>query len=327
MKQELDFVVIGAQKGGTTALFEYLRRHPGLALPAGKEAPYFSHDAAWARPWEEYLRKTFALADPACRWGTVTTHYMVGGLYEASPASLAAGLAGDVAEVPRRMHARLPDVRLIAVLRDPVARAVSHHRMMVMTGAEERPAAQALAELLEPEALVGARAHPRETSGYVVWGEYARILAGYLEVFDAGQLLVVFSEDLLAKPRQTLARVHEFIGVPDIPPDNLGESYRTASGRRRLAALNLYDAQRAVASSRAARSLWHALPERLRRRADHTFERASYRVDLWNRRSDTASAEPDADLLARLREHYRSDGERLATELGVTPPWSDVLVG
>ena len=38
----LDFVVIGAQKGGTTTLFEHLRRHPDLCLPADKEAPFFN---------------------------------------------------------------------------------------------------------------------------------------------------------------------------------------------------------------------------------------------------------------------------------------------
>ena len=62
MKQSLDFIVIGAQKSGTTTLFEYLRRHPELFLPSGKEAPFFSHDSEWNEGWSEYVRHYFGLA-------------------------------------------------------------------------------------------------------------------------------------------------------------------------------------------------------------------------------------------------------------------------
>ena len=51
MRKHLDFVVIGANKAGTTSLFEYLRRHPGVAVPSDKEAPYFSRDSVVARGW------------------------------------------------------------------------------------------------------------------------------------------------------------------------------------------------------------------------------------------------------------------------------------
>ena len=46
-------------------MFEHLRRHPDLYLPAAKEAPYFSHDGPYASDWREYLRVHFAFADPA----------------------------------------------------------------------------------------------------------------------------------------------------------------------------------------------------------------------------------------------------------------------
>ena len=81
MKETLDFIIIGAQKAGTTSLFEYLRPHPELWLPPGKEAPYFSHDAVIERGWQDYMEKAFAFGDPARKWGTVTPSYMVGGVY------------------------------------------------------------------------------------------------------------------------------------------------------------------------------------------------------------------------------------------------------
>ena len=82
VKNTLDFIVIGAQKAGTTSLFEYLRGHPELSLPPDKEAPFFSSEEARRRGFEDYMRKAFAFADPSSKWGTVTPQYMVGGLLE-----------------------------------------------------------------------------------------------------------------------------------------------------------------------------------------------------------------------------------------------------
>jgi hypothetical protein len=324
MNGELDFIVIGAQKAGTTALFEYLKRHPRLALPAAKELPYFSHDAGYARPWSEYLAKAFPFADPSARWGTVTPHYMVGGLYQASPESLAGGRAGDEHTVPERIRARLPDVRLIAVLRDPVERAASHHRMMTMEGAEQRPFAQAVMELLTEPGLHDARRRPAETTGYVVWGEYGRILGGYFDVFGRDRLLTVYSSDLRARPGETMARVHAFLGVEDIAPENLGETYRVGADARRFRRINPYGMQRALADNRAVRGLWRALPESTRRRADRAFQHTSYTLDLWNRRrraDEPGSVDADEQAAAALRRHYASDAKRLAELLGEPPPW------
>jgi len=65
-KDILDFIVIGAQKAGTTALFEYLRRHPELSLPPAKEVPYFSHNGRYSEDWHEYLRKAFPFSEDIC---------------------------------------------------------------------------------------------------------------------------------------------------------------------------------------------------------------------------------------------------------------------
>src|SRR5436305_8534161 len=104
LKDTLDFIVIGAQKAGTTSLFEYVRRHPDLRLPANKEAPYFSHDTYCRLAWTDYLHREFPFADPACKWGTVTPHYMVGGLYEPAGAGPPCEVKGDERTVPLRIY-------------------------------------------------------------------------------------------------------------------------------------------------------------------------------------------------------------------------------
>ena len=124
MKQVLDFIVIGAQRSGTTSLFEYMRGHPELAVPPEKEIPYFTH-ARHRLSWEEYIRRLFADADPGKRWGTVTPQYMVGGLTGRDLDTMVD--RGNPRIVPERVRERCPDARLIAILRDPIERARSHH--------------------------------------------------------------------------------------------------------------------------------------------------------------------------------------------------------
>ena len=178
MKADLDFVVIGAQKSGTTSLCEYLRDHPQIALPAGKEAPFFSRDAVFGRGWQDYLSRWFSAADPAQRWGTVTPDYMVGGVLEPDVARGAADAMYDEWTIPARIRDRVQGARLVALLRDPVERAVSHHAMLALNGLEARSFESAIDELLRPDALAEARKRPAEATGCVVWGDtggYSRL--------------------------------------------------------------------------------------------------------------------------------------------------------
>jgi hypothetical protein len=341
-KDMLDFIVIGAQKAGTTSLYEYLRHHPDISLPAGKEWPYFSHDALYERGWTAYMRDLAregyeATGDPLRKRGTVTPHYMVGGVYK-STSDVAVKDSYDERTVPLRIRERLPNVRLIAILRDPVKRALSHHRMMVTRGWERRSFDDAIGELLRPEALERARRRPQEGTGYIAWGEYGRILAGYFDVFPPEQILVVFTDELERAPAQLLSRIQEFIGVrADFEPHNLGERYLVGAIERGFSwmspstwmspssPLSPQGVQRALVRSSAARAAWHVIPKARQRRLRRPYERISYRVALRNRRFAAnevrANAEPSLATLARLREHYTQDGGQLAALLGVTPSW------
>ena len=325
VKNILDFIVIGAQKSGTTSLFEYLKGHPELCLPLDKEAPYFSHDAELARGWDRYIQKTFATSDPSLRWGTVTTHYMVGGVYDASGTSTDIADCYDEQTIPRRIRERLPDVRLIAILRDPVARAASHHQMAVLSGIEHRAFDEAVDELLGPESLESSRRDPDESTGYVTWGEYGRILAGYMEVFPREQMMVVFTADLEREPEQLLRRIHRFLDVsPNIVPSNLDTRFRQGAAARRFSRLNPSAVQAAVTHNWATRGMWHLLPATARRRIDRSFAHWSYELDLWNQRGEAPDAAPSPGTLSRLRAHYEQDTVLLASVLEVNRsaiPW------
>ncbi len=196
-----DFLIIGAQKAGTTALYTYLRRHPAITGPSWKEVSFFDRHYARGARW---YRGNFPLR-PRGR--------LVG---EASPSYLFHPLA------PKRVAALLPDVRLIAILRNPVERAYSHYQHEVALGREVLAFEDALDA--EPERLRGELermvADPAYFSRawwdhtYVGRGLYAEQLDRWLAVFPRDQLLVLTTDDLAERSAETYVRVLAFLGVP-----------------------------------------------------------------------------------------------------------------
>jgi hypothetical protein len=340
-KNTLDFIIIGAQKAGTTSLFHYLREHPEISLPAGKEVPFFSHDTLYyTRGWTTYMRnlaRNGNMSDPQRKWGVVTPHYMVGGVYQTTAES-AVRAGYDERTVPLRIHERLPGVRLIAILRDPVERALSHHRMAATIGRERRSFDDAIADLLDPEMLEHARRYPQEMTGYVAWGEYGRILAGYFDVFPREQILIVFTDELERAPTELVRRIETFIGVSaELAPESLQRRHRVGAVERGFSwwspsswltpssPFSPQGVMRTLRRNATARAAWHAMPGAGRRRLRVPYERLAHRVVVRNRGSSAdrvgANAAPSVATLTRLGQHYAPDTEDLVALLGVTPPW------
>jgi hypothetical protein len=203
-----DFLILGAQKAGTTALYAYLRRHPGITGPSWKEVSYFDRHYARGEAWYRGNFPNLARARGK----------LVG---EASPSYLFHPLA------PERVKALVPEARLIALVRNPVDRAHSHYNHEVALGREPLPFEDALEA--EEERLRGEEerlvADPRYFSrawwshAYKARGAYADQLARWLAVFPREQLLIVPSDDLGSEPELTHARVLEFLGATAKPLD------------------------------------------------------------------------------------------------------------
>ena len=215
----MEFLVIGAQKAGTTTLWNLLRDHPELWLPDAKEAPFFSHTDLYERGWESYAERLGVPAGEGVLRGTVTPHYMQG--WHDAPTRT----------VAERIARTLPEVRLVVLLRDPVARARSQHAMAVARGRERREADRAMSESLRPQALREGRSAPEDTNTYVVQGEYGRILGEYLSFFPRSALHIELSDTLSEDPRGVLRRVLRFLGAREgyEPADPFGRSF--AGGR------------------------------------------------------------------------------------------------
>jgi hypothetical protein len=193
------FLILGAQKAGTTALFAYLREHPAVTGPAWKEVSFFDRHYARGLRW---YRGNFPVRRAA----------VVG---EASPSYLFHPLA------PARVRAAIPDARLIALLRNPVDRAHSHYQHEVALGRETLSFEDALdAEAVrlagEVERLVsdpGYFSHAWWNYTYASRGLYAEQLERWLAHFAREQLLVLFTDELAADPAETYGRVLDFLRV------------------------------------------------------------------------------------------------------------------
>lgn len=294
----LDFVVIGAQKAGTTSLWRYLDDHPRLRMPPAKEAPFFV-SPSYPDELRRFMRALFKDAPRRAKLGTVSPDYML-------------GVPGvSVPEVARRIASCFPDARLIALLRDPVARARSSHRMMSARGGDSRTFAEAVVEQLEPANLQRARAGVEPAASYVAGGEYGRMLAAYLERFPRDRVHVELSADLEGEPAAVIDRVCTFIGVEPHAPRHLGKRFHV-SGRRRVS-----EAAEAELKEYLARHVWPRMRHPLQHR--HTFENW---FQLWNVEPEPVAAPPDDTAAARLREHYAEDARTLEAVTGLRAPWA-----
>ncbi len=313
----LEFLGIGAPKAGTTSLHEYMRTHPQLYLPEAKEQPFFTVDDAYEEGWDAFAAVAFHGAPPGRRCGKITPHYMGGPVAwkqaHGEPASLVTA---------RRIAEAFPDVKLIAMLRDPVERAISSYWQTTVLGDDERSLDEALEDELAPEALATARARPADGHQHIVAGEYGRILDDYLRLFPREQLFVGSTAVLGSDPMALLGALWSFLEVDDHVPPNLGERFQVRGTGRRIRVVAALP--RVVKGTPGLRHAWNALPERARASARARFRTAAHRLDQRKPAHDERMQErPSPAVLERLHEHFAADATLLERLVGPVPGVTD----
>lgn len=200
-----DFLMIGAAKAGTTAMFRALSRHPQIYCSPIKEPQFFAYAGQAPRfPCPGGMAY-------AARIVTNETDYR--GLFAGCPQGAIAGEASnsylESPTAPATAFHHVPHARLVAILRHPVARAYSqwlHHRQ------------EGIEDLADFEAAWNA-GDERAAKGYrPSWlyrhrGFYGRYLHRWLEFFPREQVLIVFYEDWLQHPSETFASVLQHLGA------------------------------------------------------------------------------------------------------------------
>jgi hypothetical protein len=205
-----DFLVIGVMKGGTTSFFNYLAQHPQIHPPFRKEIKFFDIHYLQGLDWyRAHFPMRFKMK-PGMITGEATPYYIF------HPTA------------PNRVAKVLPNVRLIALLRNPVDRAYSHYNHMLRVGRESLPFEEAIA--MEAERLNGEEekiiADPRYSTfnhlhySYLARGRYIEQLKKWLAIFSRQQILILASEELYASPATTYRKAVAFLGLSAWDPDN-----------------------------------------------------------------------------------------------------------
>lgn len=195
-----DFIIIGTTKGGTSWIVSNLAAQQQVAIPTAPQAGlhYFSRHYGKGTEW--YLNHFSEIDSSVELVGEKSASYL------------------PHPDVPGRIHALVPDVRLICQLRNPVDRAYSDYCMHVRRG-------QASADIdryLDPEnspipRLVGD-------------GLYHKHLSSYLDVFGPDQLLVTIYEEMEQYPERVLTSITGFLGIDNpVIPDDLSRRVKSGS--------------------------------------------------------------------------------------------------
>ncbi len=197
-----DYLIIGAQKGGTTSLQKYLEQHPSVLAPLRKEIHFFD------KKYEKGLR-WYKTCFPVFKF---LRRKIVG---EASPYYI------YHPSVAKRVFESIPNSKIIILLRDPVQRAISHYKMEFNRGNESLSFEEAIKK--EPKRLKdeykkiesGQNSWEHQYHSYLDRGKYINQLKIWFKYFDKDKILIVKSEDLLSNTQFELEKIFKFLGIKD----------------------------------------------------------------------------------------------------------------
>jgi hypothetical protein len=289
------FLIVGAQKAGTTALYYVLSKHPQVFMSEVKEPGYFSNAAdalgAAAGPGDQTGKLMTSLTDYQALFtggaelvrGEATTSY----LYDS--------------KAPEKIKHHIPDVKLIAILRDPVERAYSNFLYLVREGRE--PLHDFRSALAEEE-----KRHSKGWSStwrYKFKGFYGAQIERYLDQFSRSQLRCYLYEDYNDDPRPVINDIYQFLEVDDTFSQDLSARLNVG-GLPKSKGLQW-------ASRRSRRLKWFVdplVPDQLRR-------------GLLKAQNSNLSRPPiPHDVRAELIEDYRDDIGQVAELTGLdVSPW------
>ena len=192
-----NFLIIGAQRAGTTWLYQTLRRHPEVHLPQTKELEYFSYPerqqelglAGYSREYFSRVRTELAVGEAS------PSYFWTSGKYPHWDRKN----SDFCREIPRVVRESLgPDTRLVVSLRDPIRRAISAYLHHLTKG-----------RLKDIQTVLEAG----RFGGIVHMGFYFAHLEAWLEYFDRSKIFVSIFEDAVSNEEETYRNIFSFLGV------------------------------------------------------------------------------------------------------------------
>ncbi len=188
-----DFLILGAQKGGTTSLFSYLKDHPMIEMPQDKEPRFFS--TRYFDGFKSY-KKNFPKKnkDRLPITGEASANYLYW------------------KEAPIRAFKHIPKAKLIVLLRNPIDRAFSRYKKYFSKGHYTRSFDGLVKE--ECAYISNGEKGEKPESDMIQAGLYERQLSNWLKKYPKEQLLILLSEDFFSNTQQEMDKIYTFLGLP-----------------------------------------------------------------------------------------------------------------
>jgi hypothetical protein len=250
-----NFLIIGAAKSSTSAMYHYLKQHPNICMSLVKEPDFFAYVKdlpVFCGPGDEMIRRraVVQLADYQALFQDAREETALG---EASTIYLSSYHPHQTAE---NIHDHIPHVRLIAILRQPADRAYSNFSYYRQLGME--PEANFKQALAEEQTRLQAGWRPGWR--YRLNGLYYANLKPYFERFKREQIRVYVYDDWQSNPHQILRDVFGFLDVDETFTPDITKRHNTTFVPRSVAI------QKFLLQPNQIKSLFkHLLPQRLRR--------------------------------------------------------------
>ena len=273
----VDFMVIGAQKCGTSSLAGQLAQHPQICFCSKKEPGYFDRTEDWEATLDEYHKLYSPAAGQIC--GEASTMYTFIPEWQGTHARLAA---------------YNPDLKLIYMMRQPVERIISQYSHRLVRGT------------VRDDAEIAVFADP----AYVNRSRYAVQIRPYLELFGPEKVLLLIFEEYTHDPLSILGRIAEFL---DVRPDAF-QSVDLTARHRSAREWYLRDSYRKMQSSTVLRAVASKVPSSMRRAARPYFCNRleakpefspELKLTLWRMLEDDVAA--IEDMLGRRLVTWREE--------------------
>jgi hypothetical protein len=295
-----NFFLAGAPKTGSTSLHHYLRQHPQIFMSPVKEPHYFADEVRIENFGPEYRRRALPLrqvlreflAGPmitGCSAGPVTTWPDYLRLFQRASAEIAVGESSVCYlwshSAARNIAARIPNARILIVLRNPIERAFSQYLHMLSFAESHVPFREHVLASVRSTTTCFSPQYP-----FLEFGRYGEQLQRLFTVFPRDRVRILFYEDYCRDAAAFLEEIFRFLGVDEEFTPELGERYmeanvpRSYTARRWLQRTGVWNAARGVMPQVVRRQLRGLAFQRRKgfvlRTADRALLADYYREDV-----------------------------------------------
>ena len=204
-KRKVDFIVAGAQKSGTSALYIHLNKHPEICMGSRKEIHFFDDEKEFQHGKANYSKyHSYYKPDKNHKiLGEITSSYMYWH------------------DSIKRIWLYNKKIKLVVILRNPIERAYSHWNMQHASGHDKLK----FFDALKNEDQRGRVALPDQMKryAYVGRGFYTEQIRRIRHYFPEDQTLIIKYDDLKQHPNSVFERLYEFLGVKLIHDQEIEE--------------------------------------------------------------------------------------------------------